>query len=52
MRLDTAYLCNTTANTLKPLKAQLAWTDGVIDQSVYRLYGLTVEEIHVVEGRE
>ena len=25
--------------TLRPLKAQLAWTDGVIDQIVYRLYG-------------
>ncbi len=37
-------------DTLKPLKAQLAWTDGVIDQIVYRLYGLTAEEIRVVEG--
>jgi hypothetical protein len=37
--------------TLKPLKAHLAWTDGVIDQIVYRLYGLTAEEIRVVEGK-
>ena len=35
---------------LKPLKAHLAWTDGVIDQIVYRLYELTAEEIAVVEG--
>lgn len=36
--------------TLRPVKAQLAWTDGLIDQIVYRLYGLTAEEIKVVEG--
>jgi hypothetical protein len=40
-----------SVETLKPLKAQLAWTDGVIDQIVYRLYGLTAEEINVVEGK-
>ncbi len=40
-----------SVETLKPLKAQLAWTDGVIDQIVYRLYGLTAEEIRVVEER-
>ena len=38
-------------DALRPLKAQLAWTDGVIAQIVYRLYGLTAEEIAVVEGR-
>ncbi len=37
--------------TLQPLKAQLEWTDGVLDQIVYRLYGLTAEEIRVVEGK-
>ena len=26
-------------------------TDGLIDQIVYRLYGLTEQEIAVVEGR-
>jgi hypothetical protein len=47
-----------SVETLRPLKAQLAWTDGVIDgalhrmcQIVYRLYGLTAEEIRVVEGK-
>ncbi len=36
---------------LRPLKERLRWTDGVIDQVVYRLYGLTEEEIKIVEGR-
>ncbi len=34
-----------------PLKERLARTDRLIDQVVYRLYGLTEEEIGVVEGR-
>ena len=34
-----------------PLKEHLAKTDRLIDQVVYRLYGLTEEEIGVVEGR-
>ncbi len=34
-----------------PLKERLARTDRLIDQVVYRLYGLTEEEIAVVEGR-
>jgi hypothetical protein len=34
-----------------PLKEQLARTDKLIDAVVYRLYGLTEEEIRVVEGR-
>ena len=36
---------------LRPLKSKLAWTDGLIDQIVYRLYGLTEEEIRIVEGK-
>ena len=36
---------------LLPLKARLTATDRLIDQVVYRLYGLTQEEIAVVEGR-
>ena len=35
-----------------PLKEQLQHTDALIDRVVYRLYGLTEEEIAVVEGRE
>lgn len=36
---------------LLPLKARLAATDRLIDCIVYRLYGLTEEEVAVVEGR-
>ena len=36
---------------LLPIKQQLATTDRLIDQVVYRLYGLTEAEIAVVEGR-
>ena len=36
---------------LRPIKAQLARTDALIDQVVYKLYGLTEEEIAIVEGR-
>jgi hypothetical protein len=34
-----------------PMKERLAKTDALIDQVVYRLYGLTEEEIRVVEGK-
>jgi len=36
----------------KSLAARIASTDALIDQIVYRLYGLTDEEIAVVEGRD
>jgi hypothetical protein len=32
-----------------PLKEQLAHTDRLIDQIVYRLYGLTADEVAVME---
>lgn len=35
---------------LEPLKARIAATDQLIDQIVYKLYGLTEEEIRIVEG--
>jgi len=35
---------------LRPLLARIAATDWLIDQIVYRLYGLTEEEVAVVEG--
>ncbi len=34
-----------------PLKERLAKTDALIDAVVYRLCGLTEEEIRVVEGK-
>ncbi len=35
--------------TILPLEAQIAFTDRLIDQIVYRLYGLTADEIELVE---
>jgi len=37
---------------LRPLKERIQLTDNLIDQIVYKLYGLTEEEIKIVEGRE
>lgn len=37
-------------SALVPLEAQIAFTDGLIDQIVYRLYGLSDAEIKIVEG--
>jgi hypothetical protein len=37
---------------LGPLKARTEATDRLIDQIVYRLYGLTEEEIKIVEGEK
>ncbi len=37
---------------LLPIKEKLRLTDRLIDQIVYRLYGLTEEEIRIVEERE
>lgn len=36
--------------TLLPLENQIAFTDQLIDQIVYRLYGLAEREIKIVEG--
>lgn len=36
----------------KRLVERIASTGALIDQIVYRLYGLTEEEIAVVEGRD
>ena len=35
---------------LQPLMERIAATDDLIDQIVYKLYGLTEEEIGIVEG--
>lgn len=40
-----------TLKKLLPLKGQLKATDWLIDQIVYQLYGLTEDEITIVEGR-
>jgi hypothetical protein len=36
---------------LQPLMERIAATDELIDQIVYRLYGLTEEEIGIVDGK-
>ena len=36
--------------TLLPLETQIAFTDQLTDQIIYRLYGLTEKEIALVEG--
>jgi hypothetical protein len=48
-RLEEEYASSLAK--LTPIKARLAWTDWLIDRVVYRLYGLTEEEIAVVEGK-
>ena len=36
---------------LEPLKARIKGTDELIDEIVYRMYGLTEEEIKIVNGK-
>ena len=40
----------TSLSILLPIKEKLSETDRLIDQIVYRLYGLTEEDIAIVEG--
>lgn len=47
-RLQTYY--DQTLATLLPIKERLHQTDWLIDQIVYKLYGLTPEEIRIIEG--
>ncbi len=39
-------------NILKQLETQITTTDRQIDRLVYELYGLTEEEVAIVEGAE
>jgi len=41
---------NDSAGKLKPLMGRIEATDGLIDRIVYKLYGLTEDEIKIVEG--
>ena len=56
-RLDAAYQAKLrdeykkSLSLLLPIKHKLALTDKLIDQIVYRLYGLTTDEVAIVEGR-
>ena len=42
---------STAMDVLTPLKARIKATDNLIDQIVYKLYGLTGDEIVIVEGK-
>ena len=46
-KLEKEY--NASLNKLTPLLKRIEVTDGLIDQIVYKLYGLTPEEIAIVE---
>ena len=37
---------------LEPIKEKIKNTDNLIDQIVYKLYGLTDEEIEIVKGAD
>jgi len=49
-QLEEYYQANLAE--LLPIKRKLALTDKLIDLIVYKLYGLTNEEVAIVEGRE
>ncbi len=49
-RIKTRY--EESLGRVLPVKERLAKTDALIDQVVYRLYGLMEEEIGVVEGKK
>jgi len=46
---DVKQAYDESLSTLLPIKAKLRVTDSLIDQIVYRLYGLTEQEIRIVE---
>jgi hypothetical protein len=48
--LFSQHYLDTRIATLLPLKQRLAAADRLIDLLVYRLYGLTEEEVGIVEG--
>ena len=43
---------NESTTVLLPLKDKIRLTDNLIDQIIYKLYGLTDEEIATVEGKK
>jgi hypothetical protein len=47
-KLQTEF--DASVGKLAPLLKRIEATDGLIDQIVYKLYGLTEEEIKIVEG--
>ena len=49
---DLVAVYRAHSSTYRDLVARIEATDWLIDQIVYKLYGLTKEEIAIVEGRE
>ncbi|MFL7839273.1 MAG: hypothetical protein ACK2UR_20260 [Candidatus Promineifilaceae bacterium] len=47
---DLVAVNNKYAPTYRELSERNQWTDDLIDEIVYKLYGLTEEEIAIVEG--
>ncbi len=47
---DASWIYEEVRRTIQRLKTRLARTDRLIDRVVYRLYGLTDEEIAIVEA--
>jgi len=50
MTLNDCILKGATEHEQAALKRQIAATDREIDRLVYELYGLTAEEVAIVEG--
>ena len=47
-----AHVFSDALNAIAPLKTDIEATDDLIDQIVYKLYGLTDDEIAIVEGQQ
>ena len=45
-------VCDDSKSILEPLKTRIKATDELMDEIVYRLYGLTEEEIKSIKGRK
>lgn len=41
---------NASVSKIKPVMGRIETTDSLIDQIVYKLYGLTEDEIKIIEG--
>ncbi len=46
-----AHVFSDAMNTIAPLKTDIEATDALMDQIVYKLYGLTDDERAIVEGQ-
>jgi hypothetical protein len=51
LELHKAKSAANTESAREAIQRQIAATDGQIDELVYQLYGLTEEEIKIVEGK-